>query len=958
MSREVSQVILGNIINPESVLTIEKKKSFKYDNLTTIDSVWKELVNFIERHKTNKKHQNCCLFGSYSKPFGNLNIKEEEYEDMIELLARYSFLDDEDENHGICIGRKQEGEHLLMIDIDVKTKDKHDVGEYFPWFYKLAVAIADFIGSKEYRVFTRKQYYCKDKKVWKNGAHVIYKDIVIESGIKIDFTSSKEIQELLQVIYEIDTCVVKNDIIDNVSFGKGLIGLIGSRKPESHQYWPVELIDGDLHFSVGKKLTSDDVLLERMNDIRTSMLIPLGNELYITERFRVLEENNKTVSGVANSDRSTVVSAEAETVCKGLPFETTVGRSLSGVHFSNGFLNKLVDLISIQYLTNYESWLKIGMGIKTCGGSIELFDKISQKAKNYGGFESINKKWESFKDDYYGDKITIGTLKYYARLSDPSGYEALCERNKTLEYVVNNYTDCLMIDYLCSNDSDSSGFIKDLRCRCAKETNRVSLCVTNWYHYNGVYYKEIDEGEIKTKLFDPLYNQINEIYKDYKEIVNIITQMQECNKSELKKLKNKKSRYNLREILDSLNGSSENKIKRLKSTYMSLAKKAQNVRDKIKDSNERNRLLTVLQDKAIIKNVEYIADYNNKQSTVVFENGVYDAFEKKMIDCKKNTFSCKKTFTEPSKETIELFERYMISLFPDIRIRTLMYELLAKMLTPDPIQYIIFFTGVGSNGKSCFIAFLEKLLGDYFKAATGSFFSGEVKKGGCDPELVDTIHRRCISVNEPSKGVKLAGSFIKSLTGDDYITARGLYKDNVTWRPTAKHIITCNDIPSTDDLTEGFKRRVIIIPFQSRFLGEESYKKGLENDEFDIALRDDVLIRELMKEETLNEIATLLITKYYNIRSVYDLPEPCQKFKDEYIKSNDPIDSWLEENCELDESYNVELQVVYDDYKKYIEENTNEKKLSKRKFEEVLRNKTKCGIGHNKIANVCGLKIR
>lgn len=921
-----------SVMTSDHSLTINKEIIFKYDNISTIEEAYGELIKFMKTHKSDA---NTCKFRSYGNPFIGMDIPEEEYDTLAELLSRYSILDKGLPQHGICIGRKQNEKHLLMIDLDVKTTSYHKFTEYYPFFYKLAQAISKHIGSQSFKVYTRKEYQ-KDN-LCKNGAHVLFTDIVVNPGITVALESD-DIKDCLQDIYNIDTSVDIKDIIDKVSFGNGLIGLLGSRKPESKQYWEVTLQNDEYRFSCGMKYTEENVL-KRMMAIKETMLFPRGNEIELCDQE---QRSIRLIFDQADQVPVAKVTRSNKELFKEQP----------------DFISKLVDLIGKQYLTNYESWLKIGMAIKQSGGTVELFDKISQKAKNYDSFNAIKTKWESFKDDYHGNKVTIGTLKYYARLSDPVGYESLCERNKTLEYVVNNYTDCLMVDYLCTCNDDASNFIKKLRCRCNKEVNRVGLCVSNWYSYNGVYYKEIDEGVIKEKLFDSLYQRINCIYKDYKAVLDVIIAYEECEgKKDVKNLKKSNDLYNIKEILESINGDNKKKLSNLKKVYQNLVKNAKTVRDKINDSSERNKLLTVLQDKTILKNTEYISEFNNQQSTVVFENGVYDAFEKKMIHSEKNTFSCRRNFVQPTQHSIDIFDKYMASLFPDVRVRTLMYELLAKMLTPDPIQYIIFFTGVGSNGKSVFITFLEKLLGDYFKGVSGAFFSGEVKKGSCDPELVDTIHRRCISVNEPAKNNKLAGSFIKSLTGDDYITARGLYKDNVTWKPTAKHIITCNDIPSTDDLTEGFKRRLIIIPFTAKFLTEEAYKAALEEGEEDVALRDDLLIRELMKPETLDEIASLLVTKYYNIRCAYDLPDPCKKFNMEYIKSNDPFDSWIEECLTIDADSTVEMQVLYDNYKNYIELNTNEKKLPKVKFETLLKQKTKCSCAHVGKRPVTGVRL-
>lgn len=890
-----------------------KNKYFKYNHLQDCDSIYKEIQQFFKNHENKEK----CNFRTYCNPFIGLYIEEDDLNDLIELLARYSILDDETPEHAICIGRKQEGLHKLMIDIDIKTSISHSVkkdgihvwNEYWYLFYKLAEAIAKHIGSTNFKVFTRQEYFCKKDNVYKNGAHVIFTDIVIESGKYKEQLHSEEIDKCIEDIYQIDTVIDKNDIIDQASFGNTILGIIGSRKPESHQYFRLILSEDSLKWRKIVKISSENNLIERCEDIKDSLLFPDGSEKF---------------------------------------YEVTVNKneSVKTSEVSNNYLTSVVNLINKEYITQYDSWIKIGMAIKNSGGSIELYDEISKKAKNYSSFENVKQKWDSFKSDYNGKKVTFGTLSYYARLSNPTEYDLLTERNKTLEYIVNNYTDCIMIDYLCDNKhSESYKFIKNLMCICSKENNRTNLCAT-WYYYNGVYYKQIDEGIVKENLFQPLYNKINKIYKDYKEVHDLLQKYEDSDKSEIKQMKNSKNVFNIKEIIISSNNNKK-KLSTLKKIYQNLYKKAQLVRDKIGSNDERIKLLTVLQDKMILKKEDFIEKWNNKPSTTVFENGVYDAYEKKMIIDTNNTLSCKKNFTEPTQEVIDLFDNYMKSLFTDIRIRELVYKLIAKMLTPDHIQYIIFFTGIGSNGKSKFIEFLTALLGDYFTAVSGSFFSGEVKKGSCDPELVKTIHKRCVSVNEPIQGVRLSGNYIKSLTGDDIITARELYKDPVSWKPSAKHIITCNDMPSTDDISEGFKRRLIVIPFTTRFLSEESYKTALENNEPDIAKINDEMLRELFKQDVLDQIATLLVTKYYDIRNVYDLPEPCKKFKENYIHCNDPFIEWLNECTIFDENSGTPLKDLYVSYKTYVEENTNDKKLTKGKFEEKLKNTNKCKVNHH-----------
>ena len=65
----------------------------------------------------------------------------------------------------------------------------------------------------------------------------------------------------------------------------------------------------------------------------------------------------------------------------------------------------------------------------------------------------------------------------------------------------------------------------------------------------------------------------------------------------------------------------------------------------------------------------------------------------------------------------------------------------------------------------------------------------------------------------PSKNIDDGGMF-KALTGEDYITAERKNKDPFSFRPYARLLFSCNDIPKNySDRSDGFYRRLIIIRF-------------------------------------------------------------------------------------------------------------------------------------------------
>ena len=75
-----------------------------------------------------------------------------------------------------------------------------------------------------------------------------------------------------------------------------------------------------------------------------------------------------------------------------------------------------------------ESWVKIGAIIFNEGGTFKLFDEWSQISKKYE-LDSCIKLWDSF-DTNHNNKVTIGTLKQYAREDKYTQYRKIQERIK------------------------------------------------------------------------------------------------------------------------------------------------------------------------------------------------------------------------------------------------------------------------------------------------------------------------------------------------------------------------------------------------------------------------------------------------------------------------------------------------------------------------------------------------
>lgn len=130
---------------------------------------------------------------------------------------------------------------------------------------------------------------------------------------------------------------------------------------------------------------------------------------------------------------------------------------------------------------------------------------------------------------------------------------------------------------------------------------------------------------------------------------------------------------------------------------------------------------------------------------------------------------------------------------------------------------LLFLHGVGKNGKTTFVATLEKAWGDYAGTLTTDMLMSTV--GERHPTEVCDLHgKRLVVANETESGRRFAESLIKSLTGgEDRLKGRRMREDFWEFDATHKLWITGNHRPRIKGTDDGIWDRIRLIPFKVRF---------------------------------------------------------------------------------------------------------------------------------------------
>ena len=132
-------------------------------------------------------------------------------------------------------------------------------------------------------------------------------------------------------------------------------------------------------------------------------------------------------------------------------------------------------------------------------------------------------------------------------------------------------------------------------------------------------------------------------------------------------------------------------------------------------------------------------------------------------------------------------------------------------------QEIYYFYGSGANGKSTFLDLIKTLLGSYgVKLSSDTFMRG--KNGatsiGKQSSLANLEGARLAITDETNDtDVSFDVQILKSISGDDEITARRLRHNPRTFKSTSKIVMYGNDKPHGNINDEGFWRRFRFIKF-------------------------------------------------------------------------------------------------------------------------------------------------
>jgi phage/plasmid-associated DNA primase len=210
------------------------------------------------------------------------------------------------------------------------------------------------------------------------------------------------------------------------------------------------------------------------------------------------------------------------------------------------------------------------------------------------------------------------------------------------------------------------------------------------------------------------------------------------------------------------------------------------------------------------------------------------------------------------------------------------------------------FVGAGANGKSLLLTTLDsKALGDYYIAQFNDFLTSNKLGDAPNPALCASVGCRHLVVSEPNnkdqkrnEKIPFNISFLKTITGNDIITTRNLYKHKlISFVPSFTPFVCANDIPAIKVCDNSLPRRLNVTKFKMTFTeNPDTDNKTHKKMDYDIK-------KLFQTEEYARQYLLVLIDLVLENKDIknFKVPNVVQKTTQEYFESNNIIKQFIEQ---------------------------------------------------------------
>lgn len=322
--------------------------------------------------------------------------------------------------------------------------------------------------------------------------------------------------------------------------------------------------------------------------------------------------------------------------------------------------------------------------------------------------------------------------------------------------------------------------------------------------------------------------------------------------------------------------------------------------------------------------------YINKESGIInFKNGLFNINTKEFKEHTPEFFSINQLNVDLNLtvEPVEAIDNVLNKLSCNIQKRKqAILEMIGySMTTSVKLQKAFVLYGkTAGNGKSTLINIISEMMGksNIGYVTLDDLSNNKFASSGIKGKLLD------VGSEMTKEYLKDVSAFKQWITGDE-LEVEEKFKAKQTINPYAKFIFNANELPKVADKTNGFYRRLHIIPFEAKFTKEDN-----RNFEFS----------ELITPQALEYLTKISLEAYINMKLDFSNYEESNSEIEQYKIENNNVLTFLNDmeymKTFLSSGNCIKRKTeVYAAYKDYCKENEFKAMGKKSFYSEISKSK-------------------
>ena len=302
---------------------------------------------------------------------------------------------------------------------------------------------------------------------------------------------------------------------------------------------------------------------------------------------------------------------------------------------------------------------------------------------------------------------------------------------------------------------------------------------------------------------------------------------------------------------------------------------------------------------------------NNNVGEIAVENGILNLLtrELKPFNPKIIFFNKIPVIYNSKKECINIKKHFKTVLKNESDIKV-MEELFGYCLLKEhKFEKAIMNIGSGRNGKSKTLELIKRFVG------VDNCANIPLQQLEMDNFALGELFKKMVNLSGDinSKALRNTETF-KSLTGRDLLSAPRKFLPRVNFVNYSKQIFSCNELPSTYDLTPAFFNRWIIFEYPFTFVSQKELDFIPKEDKIKYKLADPEIINKLTSEEELSGLLNISLDGLDRLLKQKDFSysKSIVEVKDLWLRKSSSFNAFLMD--EIVESY--EDKIIKQDLKK------------------------------------------